>query len=96
MSRKKLQLPKSRPIARVRGGKRLEVDLSMVPPTTGESIRVAFRADTVTLADIEEHLRRLEARAPGIAITLTDAVRSLIQRGAGAFREDARNRVEDK
>jgi hypothetical protein len=96
MSRKKLQLPKSRPIARVRGGKRLEVDLSMVPPTTGESIRVAFRADTVTLADIEEHLRRLEARAPGIVITLTDAVRSLVQRGAEAYRQqDDRNREDD-
>jgi hypothetical protein len=62
----------------------------MVPPTTGESLRMSFRADTVTLADIEEHLRRLEARAPTIAITITDSIRSLVQRGNKAYREDER------
>ncbi len=98
MGKKKLELPKpkSRAVV-VKPGERLKVDMSMVPHTTGESLQLSFRADPVTLQDIEEHLRRIEARAPGVAITLTDAVRSLVQRGAEAYREDERNESpEDK
>ena len=99
MSRKRLDLPKPRGAAVMVGpdGKLPPADMSLVPPTTGDSIRAAFRADHVTLADMEEHLRRIEAMAPGAVITLTDAIRSLIQRGARAFREDERNQnTEDK
>jgi hypothetical protein len=48
---------------------------------------INFRADAVTLADMEEHLERLEARAPYVAITLSDALRSLIQEGARSYRQ---------
>ena len=63
--------------------------MSLIPPLTGDSIRLNFRADHVTLADIEEHMRRLEAMAPGIAITLSDTLRSLVQRGAKAYRDES-------
>jgi hypothetical protein len=67
----------------------------MVPHTTGESVRANFRADHVTIADIEEHLRRLEDRAPGFVITTTDAIRSLIQEGARSYREKFSETNED-
>jgi hypothetical protein len=101
MSKKpKLKLPKPHPVGVMFkvGEPRPEADMSLVPHTTGESLRVSFRADPVTLADIEQHLRRLEARAPGFVITLTDAVRSLIQEGARSystkFRDEPRNEDE--
>jgi hypothetical protein len=77
---------KPRP-AKVIKGKRPRPDLSLIPALTGESKMINFRADAVTLADMEEHLERLEARAPYVAITLSDALRSLIQEGARSFRE---------
>lgn len=77
---------KPRP-AKVIKGKRPRPDLSLIPPLTGESKLINFRADAVTLADMEEHLERLEARAPYVAITLSDALRSLIQEGARSFRQ---------
>jgi hypothetical protein len=69
--------------------------MSLIPPLTGDSIRLNFRADHVTLDDIEEHMRRLEAMAPGIAITLSDTLRSLVQRGAKAYRDEPTD-YEDK
>ena len=86
--KKKLEMPKpntKRAVAR-KVGERPHVDLSMVPHTAGESVRANFRADLVTIADIEEHLRRLEDRAPGFVITTSDAIRSLIQEGARSYR----------
>ncbi|MDH3656084.1 MAG: hypothetical protein OEN21_17605 [Myxococcales bacterium] len=62
-------------------------DMSLIPPLTGDSIRLNFRADHVTHADIEAHMRLLEARAPYVAITLSDVLRSLIQEGAKSFRD---------
>jgi len=61
--------------------------MSLIPPLTGDSIRLNFRADDVTHADIEEHMRRLERRAPFVTITLSDTIRSLVQEGARSFRQ---------
>ena len=77
---------KPRP-AKVIKGKRPRPDLSLIPALTGESKLINFRADAVTVADTEEHLERLEARAPYVAITLSDALRSLVQEGARSFRQ---------
>jgi len=91
-AKQRLELPKPRNRAIVyKPGERPVIDLSLVPPTTGNSALVTFRADTVTLADMEEHLRRLEKRAPGAAITLADAIRSLLQEGARSYREQFRD-----
>jgi hypothetical protein len=65
--------------------------MSLIPPLTGGSIRLNFRADHVTLDDIEKHMRRLEAMAPGCAITLSDTLRSLVQEGAKSFRKKLRD-----
>jgi hypothetical protein len=93
----KLALPKPANRAIVyRPGERPKIDMSLVPPTTGESIRASFRADPVTIADMEEHLRRLEKRAPGAVITLTDAIRGLIQEGARSYREEFRDQTDDE
>jgi len=48
---------------------------------------INFRADAVTYHDMEEHLERLESRAPYVQITLSDALRSLIQEGARSYRQ---------
>jgi hypothetical protein len=69
--------------------------MSAVPPLTGDSIRLNFRADDVTHADIEEHMRRLEAMAPYVAITLSDTIRSLIQAGAKSFRQTTDEETDD-
>jgi hypothetical protein len=97
MKRRKLEPPKPRVATVViRDGKRPPVDLSLIPPVAGETIRLGFRADTVTCSDIQAHLDRITSRAPGVAIAMSDAVRSLIQRGAAAFEEDDRTKQEDK
>lgn len=77
---------KPRP-ARVIKGKRPRPDMSLIPALTGSSELLYFRADDVTLADIEEHRELLDTRAPYVTITLSDALRSLIQEGARSFRE---------
>jgi hypothetical protein len=66
-------------------------DFSMVPHSTGENVPTNFRCDHVTAADLEEHMRRLERKAAGFSITLTDVIRSLIQEGARSYREQFRD-----
>jgi len=84
-----IELPKHRGKAVVigPGQKRLAVDLSMIPPLVGDTIRIGFRGDAATVDDINEHLDRLERCAPGMAISVSDGIRSLLKRGAESFRE---------
>jgi hypothetical protein len=63
----------------------------MVPHSTGENVAMNFRCDHVTAADVEGHMRRLERKASGFPITLTDTLRSLIQEGARSYREKFRD-----
>jgi hypothetical protein len=85
----KLEVPKPRRQAvSYKIGERPENDTSLIPHSTGDSVRLSFRADPVTLEDVRQHLRRLERMAPVMSVTTTDALRSLIQRGAIAYREE--------
>lgn len=70
------------------GEKRPEADLSAIPDIEGETIRIAFRADRTTVDLVNEHLDRLAKLAPGMVVTVSDAVRSLIHKGAEAYRDD--------
>jgi hypothetical protein len=97
-----LEVPKQRGRAVVIGPKqrRQPVDTSLIPALIGETIRIGFRGDAVTVGDINSHLDRLERRAPGLMISASDAIRSLIRRGEQGFCEDERreqsNPDEDK
>jgi hypothetical protein len=67
------------------------------PPVTEKTLKLSFRATEQNVLDIQEHLDRLVGLAPGIVFTITDALRSLVQRGAEGFREDDRRKhKEDK
>ena len=44
----------------------------------GEGVQVAFRFTPELVARIDEHVRRLEARIPGVRVTRADAVRALL------------------
>jgi hypothetical protein len=89
----KPKLPKPRPEAIFwqPGQQPPKPDFSMVPHSTGENVQANFRCDHVTAADLEEHMRRLERKAAGFSITLTDVIRSLIQEGARSYREQFRD-----
>lgn len=86
---------RGRVVVRRPGEPKTERDTDMIPAITGETTRVAFRADTACVRDINEHLDRLAHAAPGLMISVSDGLRSLIRRGAQAFREDDRNQQDE-
>ena len=68
----------------------------MIPAISGETIRLAFRADSKCVGEVNAHLDRLAEMSPGLVITVSDGLRSLIHRGAEAFREDDRKEGENE
>jgi hypothetical protein len=70
----------------------------MIPAISGETIRLAFRADSKCVGEVNAHLDRLAEMSPGLVITVSDGLRSLIARGAESFRQDdaRKEEAEDK
>jgi hypothetical protein len=68
----------------------------MIPAISGETIRLAFRADSKCVREVNEHLDRLAEMSPGLVITVSDGLRSLIHRGAESFRQDDREEGESE
>jgi hypothetical protein len=56
----------------------------------------SFRASPEVADAIDEHFRRLCRQTPGVVFYNTQAITSLIVRGALGFEEDDRNREEDE
>ena len=100
MPRKKKPLELPKPSGKVViykvGEKRPPIDMTWIPQIEGETVALNLRCDRATVEAFEEHLRRLEDKAPGMVITLSDAVRSLIFRGAIAFREQPDKDTDEK
>ena len=93
---KALEAPKARAkavITRV-GEERPHVDTSSIPPLVGQTIRLAFRADTTCVRELDDHLDWLATAAAGVVVTPADAMRSLIREGARSFKEK-RDEAED-
>jgi hypothetical protein len=85
----KLPQPTSSAVVNTDGGKLSEQwDTSLLHQTLGETIRIGFRADHQTCDRLQRHIDRLEDKAPGLVITLSDALRSMIMVADLALNED--------
>jgi hypothetical protein len=89
---------RARPARILKAGEKIPPpDPALIPDLTSETIRIGFRADSATVDAINTHLDRLDRLASGWTVSVSDAVRSLIQRGAVAYLEDdERNQPDDE
>ena len=84
--------PEVRPARVVKPGARPLPDLSEIPELDGGPlVHVAVRIDQRTADCIQEHYDRLTQLA-GTVVTLSDTLRSLIHKGAEAYRIEFANR----
>jgi hypothetical protein len=89
-----LTLPTPRVVAVVgKPGQPLPVMTATSVP--GTTMKMSFRATEENIRDIGENIDRLATSSPGTLVTPTDATRSLIRRGAEAFRQDERDQQDE-
>ena len=79
--------PKIKPAAVVKPGPRPPADTSEIPDLEGPTVLLNFRIDQRTADLIQEHFDRL-TRMTGTAVTRSDTLRSLIHKGAQAYRAE--------
>ena len=68
----------------------------LVPELTGPTVKLNAKIDAATVDLINEHAERLYRLCPDFPTTASDAIRSLLHRGAREFRADDRTQPDDE